>query len=223
MTKPLLKKNCNKLHVFDLDGTLLKNNCSFAFSLYLYRKGLFSLFDELYCFFLAMAYKHLGLSLHKLHKNVFRKLFFKKKLSLFKDEALLFVPTYLPKAINYKVLKRINEAKTKGENILLLSGSPSILVEPISAYFDIAFKSTEYSVDNEGILKNISFLMSGKEKADLIEKITKDYHIEKKDVTAYSDHIEDLPLLSNVGKAVVVNPSHKLKKIAKTKCWEIIK
>jgi phosphoserine phosphatase len=222
MTKPLPQKKSNKLHVFDLDGTLLTNNCSFAFSLYLYRKGVFSLFDELYCLFVTLAYKYLGLPLEKLHKGVFKRLFFKKKLSLFKNEASMFIPIYLPKAINCLVSKRIEEAKIRGENILLLSSSPMVLVEPISQYFDIAFKSTEYSVDNEGNLKNITLIMSGKKKAEIIEKITKEYLIDKDDITAYSDHIDDLPLLSTVGKAVVVNPSLKLRQIAKNNCWEII-
>lgn len=211
-----------KLNVFDLDGTLLNSNCSFAFSFYLYKKGLFSFFDELYCLCVALSYKYLGLSLETLHKNVFNKLFFKKSIHRFEDEALLFVPDFIPKAVNPLVLNKIQEAKANGEKILLLSSSPNFLVKPISNYFKIPFQSTQYRFNKLGNLEDISLLMSGKKKAEIIKSIIQKDHIKKHNITAYSDHIDDLPLLESVGKAVAVKPCFKLKKIAKSRNWEII-
>jgi HAD superfamily phosphoserine phosphatase-like hydrolase len=211
-----------KLHVFDLDGTLLKSNCSFAFSFYLYKKGLLSLFDEIYCLFVAFSYKYLGLSLEKLHKNVFKRLFLKKPSQVFEDEARLFIKEFIPKAINQSVLKKVEEAKLHGDKILILSSSPKFLVQPISHFFKIPYICTEYSINNFGNLEDISLLVSGNKKAEIVSNIIRNENILKKNITAYTDHIDDLPLLKTVGNVIVVKPCCKLKTVAQLQKWEIM-
>jgi HAD superfamily hydrolase (TIGR01490 family) len=221
-SSPIQLQKTNKLNVFDLDGTLLKNNCSFAFSLYLYKKGIFSLSDQIYCLSFAFAYKMFNLSIERLHKAIFNKLFIKKSFELFEKEAAYFVKKYIPKMINPRILNEINAAKDRGEEVLLLSSSPDFLVKPISQIFDISYMATKYQTDDSGRFNEISLLMSGKKKALIVRNLMHEESFESKNITAYSDHEDDLPLLEIAGKPIVVNPSLKLQRIAKEKKWQVV-
>jgi HAD superfamily hydrolase (TIGR01490 family) len=211
-----------KLNVFDLDGTLLKNNCSFSFSWYLYKKGIFSLSDQIYCVLYAFAYKLGNLSIERLHKAIFNKLFIKKSFRILEKEAAHFVKKHIHKMINPHILNEINAAKVRGERVLLLSSSPDFLVKPISELLDIDYMGTKYQIDDNGRFKKISLLMSGKQKALIVTNLKHEESFESDNITIYSDHEDDLPLLKIAGKAIAVNPSLKLRRIAKEKKWQVL-
>jgi HAD superfamily hydrolase (TIGR01490 family) len=63
----------------------------------------------------------------------------------------------------------------------------------------------------------------GTEKRQQIEALAKKDGINLAESFAFSDHVSDIPMLEIVGHPVVINPSGPLRKIAKTRKWDVRK
>lgn len=153
--------------------------------------------------------------LEKLHEEAFNTLFKGKPAQPFEIEAKIFIPLLLSKKINKKCLERLRLAQQSGDRVQLLSSSPSFLVSLIAKELgNIPWKSTEYAIDKEGKFCHIAHLMNGYEKAKVIQ------HLENS--VAYSDSIDDLPLLKAASTAVCVSPSKLLLKQSFLNKWEVL-
>lgn len=64
-------------------------------------------------------------------------------------------------------------------------------------------------------------LLHGPAKAKAAEELAARHGIELRDCAAYSDSINDLPLLETVGHPHAVNPDHQLRRIARSRGWPI--
>jgi HAD superfamily hydrolase (TIGR01490 family) len=205
------------LSIFDLDRTLVSKNTSFSFYFFLIRKGLLplsTLFRAIPLFFLFQKKK---VSLRELHKNVFSAFLKGKKKALFTAAAPLFLKRFLARRLNRAVFDRFEQSKKRGERTCLLSSSPDFLVAPIAQQlgFDL-WCGTEYAVDKEERLCEISSLIEGRSKLDYAMSFL------SKRITAYSDSEDDLPLLEWADEAIVVNPNRFLRKWALKKKWEVL-
>ena len=192
--------------VFDLDHTLLFCNISFEFGKHLYRRGFFSFptFCRLLSYYLR--FKYFNLSVAELHAQVFEKLFLGRRLKDIEQEADLFLEN-LSRWLNPKVAALLEEES------LILSSSPDFLVERVARRLNVKGKGTGYSVDKEGKLCEVSFVMEGSLKAHYLPEGPSIY---------YTDSILDLPVMLQAGRVVAVRPDRQLRKLAKEKNWEII-
>lgn len=210
-----------EVYFFDLDRTLVKENIT--------RKFLFSYFSN---FPLSLLYK--------LSRNF--PLFFKYQFDrgnlttahqliakMIEDEyerildfsdrfwtKILFNEIFLP------VYEELKFAQHCGKKIVILSAAPNFIVEPIAKKLgDIEAYSTTYQFDPiKGLeVKNILY---GIEKAKIAHTIKEALKVEKKDLTAYSDSIQDIELLCFVGSPVVVNADKKLQNVARKENWRIL-
>lgn len=84
------------------------------------------------------------------------------------------------------------------------------------------WNATEYQVDREGRLCHIEKIMEGEEKVVAMNRVAQDLSIPFEQTVAYSDSIEDLPLLTSAGIAVAVNPDKQLFAISQKNGWEIL-
>jgi HAD superfamily hydrolase (TIGR01490 family) len=64
-------------------------------------------------------------------------------------------------------------------------------------------------------------MMHGPAKAAAIRELAAAEHLDLSRCAAYSDSINDLPMLTAVGRAVAVNPDPELRRAARTRGWEI--
>ena len=64
-------------------------------------------------------------------------------------------------------------------------------------------------------------LMHGPAKAAAIADLAEREGLDLSQCSAYSDSVNDLPMLSAVGRAVAVNPDSALRRIARERDWEI--
>ena len=94
---------------------------------------------------------------------------------------------------------------------------------PIAQYLGVDhWQSSEYYIDSEGDFSGIKTIFSGDHKAKYLLELSKNLNIPIDRATAYSDSIDDLPFLESAGKAVVVNPRKRMRKISLHNKWEII-
>lgn len=203
------------LSIFDLDHTLLRENCSFVFGKFLYKKGYLSLWTA-FLLTLLYALQKMGiLSLTQLHRASFFLLFYKKKKAVIQRLAeecfdsshqLLLRPE----------LKALLDA---AQPVWIASSSPDFLVEIIAKKLNVIdWFATCYETDSQGFFSRVSTIMDGQKKRDILLAS----HFDPSQVTAYSDSVEDLPLLEKVGIPVAVFPKKKLKKLAVCRGWMVI-
>lgn len=205
------------ISIFDLDRTLVRRNASFSFYFYLLRQKILPSATLLKIIPLYIQRCFNTLSLRDLHIRVFQIILQGRSLSLFTEAVSPFLDKFLNSFINKIVFNRFLEAKEKGHHTLLLSSSPGFLVKPIAERlgFDRA-QGTEYAIDKEGRLCEISFLIEGTAKLQFAKQFPQEQTI------AYTDSEDDLPLLEWANLSIVVNPNRRLKILAEKKKWEIL-
>lgn len=209
------------LALFDLDGTLIRGNSSFAFIRFLTKKGLLSTQDLLFCSRHYLYHRFFSLSLLKLHQNISRRLFCGRSLIDLNPFVHAFIEEKLANMWYVPALHRLQLFQKQGVSIMIISNSPTFLVQPIASKMgvDRAY-GTDYNLDKSGYLGDIASLIDGKKKGEILKKeATK---LESVKTYAFSDSLLDLPFLEAATITVVVNPRFALKRLAKRRHWEIL-
>ena len=65
-------------------------------------------------------------------------------------------------------------------------------------------------------------MVHGPEKAARVQLLARDREIDLSRSFAYSDSVNDLPLLELVGNPVAMNPDHRLRAIARGRGWQVL-
>ncbi len=212
-----------KISLFDLDHTLLNENCSFLFGSYLYKHKLFST----YTMFKLVGYysfHKLGfLSLKELHQNIFKQIFLGRNADSIKQLVKPFIDKHLNDLLYTPSINRLRAAKGNSHFVSILSNSPDFLVGPIATFLGVDdWKATIYKVNEEGNFSEISSFFEGENKAEYLSCVAKRFNLAKEHVIAYSDSFLDLTFLHAAGTAVAVKPDRKLKCVSLKNNWEII-
>ena len=213
----------NKLTIFDLDHTLMNANSSFWFGVFLYRKGFFSFFSMVHC---LLCYGLLGLfvlTLDQLHGRIFDRFFRGRNLEEVEKEVETFLEKSFHALLYQPVIQRLREAQERTDRVVILSSSPHFLVGPIARKLGVVdWEATRYGCDAEGRMDRVDSVLGGDSKAALLKRWLDQSFVSTEQVTVYSDSLEDLSLLEAAGKAIVVRPRGRLKKIAEQCAWEIL-
>lgn len=163
------------------------------------------------------------MSLESLHHKVFSILFkgtTQKSLDPFLDQFL---------RQNYETMfygpakNRLDEAKSQGHHIIVLSSAPHFLAEPIAKRLGAhECKATVYEKNDEGFFDHISLIMNGQQKASYVMELAKQFGFNKSNIHVYSDSHLDLPMLKLAGNAVGVKPNKRLREQCLQHGWEIL-
>jgi len=207
-----------KISAFDLDHTLVGSNSGLLFYRHLINRGFFHSSSIVRSLVYSIRHYFFDLSLPELHKKVFERFLKGSLFSLVQEEVSQFLKKDFYRHLYPPTLARLRLAQHQGDHTVILSNGPSFLVGPIAEYLGVSeWNSSRYSVDGKGEFNAIESILLGEGKASYIQKLTENLKIDLRKVTVYSDSILDLPLLSIAGKAVVVNPNFKMKKILSKK------
>lgn len=211
------------MSLFDLDHTLLNKNSSFQFGIYLYRQKVLPLSSVLYYVSCYSFHKLSFLSLQKLHRKIFSRLFLGKSSSKFIQLAEAFVKEKFESMLYFPAVRELEEAKKSGHFTAIFSSSPDFLVSLIARRFKVhEWVATRLHKDDKGHFSTLSEVVEGKLKSHYLRSLSQKLNIQPKDFTAYSDSYHDLPFLNAAGIAIGVNPDRRLKQICKKNQWQII-
>ncbi len=162
------------------------------------------------------------MSLKELHYKCFKNFLKGKKWDTLLSHVETFLDCNLNKMLNPSIIHYMKKAQREGHYTMILSSSPSFLVEPIAKRLGVSdWKATEYHIE-QGRVGKISSLILGEEKATCIIEAAKRWGIDSQKIIAFSDSCCDLPFLRSAGRAIAVNPDRTLKKHCKKFGWEII-
>ncbi len=109
-----------------------------------------------------------------------------------------------------------------GQQVWLVTATPQELAEIIARRLGLtgALGTVAESVDGVFTGRLVGEILHGPGKAHAVRALAVREGLDLKRCTAYSDSINDVPMLSLVGTAVAINPDADLRDVARQRGWE---
>jgi HAD superfamily hydrolase (TIGR01490 family) len=211
---------------FDVDNTILRGSSSFLFGKAAFKRGFFSR-QDFWRFawqqarFIARGetaktvneIKDRALGLIEGHKA--------DALAALTDEVYdkFICPKLWPETV-----RLAKQHIAEGREVWLVTATPMEIAEVIAERLGLTGGLGTIIERKDGILtgKLVGEPLHGKAKRKAIRKLAKERNISLKRSYAYSDSVNDLPMLTAVGHAIAVNPDKELAKYAKAADWKIL-
>jgi HAD superfamily hydrolase (TIGR01490 family) len=211
---------------FDLDKTVIAKSSTLAFTRPLYQAGLLKR-RALLRAGVAQAYYQLFGAGHDQLERARRELgeltkgWEKAEIERLAEETIEEIAAPL---VYGEALELIDEHRSEGRRVVVVSSSPIEIVRPLCVYLGIEdVIATEPAIDEHGrYTGEIAVYAYGEGKVELIQRLAKAEKISLPDSYAYSDSATDLPMLLAVGHPVAVNPDRKLRDEAEERGWPIL-
>ncbi len=110
-----------------------------------------------------------------------------------------------------------------GQRVWLVTATPVELAQIIARRLGLTGALGTVSEHTEGIYTGrlVGDLLHGRAKAHAVRALAAREGLDLRRCTAYSDSVNDVPMLSVVGTAVAVNPDSGLRETARKRGWEI--
>jgi HAD superfamily hydrolase (TIGR01490 family) len=110
-----------------------------------------------------------------------------------------------------------------GQRVWLVTATPVELALIIARRLGLtgALGTVAESVDGHYTGRLVGEILHGPAKAHAVRALAATEGLDLRRCTAYSDSVNDVPMLSAVGTAVAVNPDSELRDVAKTRGWQI--
>lgn len=142
-----------------------------------------------------------------------------------REEAAKWASESVVPHISDAARRAVDEHLSRGDFVAIATAAPSFVAEPMMKEFGIDYVACSELETIEGALsgKVIQPLCYGHGKVERVKQLLL-RECGSDDLTgavAYSDSITDEPLLSQVGKAVAVNPDPRLLRVARRRGWRI--
>jgi HAD superfamily hydrolase (TIGR01490 family) len=212
---------------FDLDKTLLPGSSLFPLAREAYRQRYFTLRDVARMTVYQLRYQIVGSEIQGAMEQARAK-----TLELIagqpREEVIEFgrsvareelLPRLYPQAVELML-----RHKQAGREVYIASSSPedylALLAEELGIDGVIGTRAKVVEGKYTGELDGP--MVHGPEKAARVEQLAKERDIDLARSFAYSDSINDLPMLELVGNPVAMNPDYRLASLARKRGWQII-
>lgn len=134
-----------------------------------------------------------------------------------------FFDDQVSKRISAKGITRLEEHRSNGDKVMLLSGMPEFLLRNFSEYLgvDEQIGSILEIKADKFTGRTIGPFPLAEGKIEVLRPLLEKQRFDWPDLTAYADHRLDRYLLERVGHPVVINPRDDLKRIAENNRWPV--
>lgn len=134
------------------------------------------------------------------------------------------VPDIVRTRTNLAVVAEIRRHRAAGHQTWLVTASPVELAEAVAARLGMtgALGTQAEAVDGTYTGRLVGGVLHGQRKAAAISTLALVEGLDPMRCSAYSDSINDLPMLVMMGSATVVNPNKQLRSIAVRNGWRVI-
>jgi HAD superfamily hydrolase (TIGR01490 family) len=111
-----------------------------------------------------------------------------------------------------------------GREVWLVTATPQEIADVIAKQLGLTGGLGTLVEQKDGVLTGrlVGEALHGKHKRHAIKNLAEQRNISLRNSYAYSDSVNDLPMLTAVGSAVAVNPDKQLKVYAKAAGWPIL-
>ena len=207
---------------FDLDGTLLpRPGAERQFLTHLLRRGRIGPQQLTAAARFTLRFgAHFGRAVFKKNKGYLCGLAVGQTAKMAQD----FANATLCRQLYPDLVDQLRQHQRQADPVVLLTGSPQFLADPIAAHLEIEFAiATLCAVENGRFQPGPPARHPlGPEKLRLARRFCAARDATLADAVAYADAGEDAPLLAAVGRAVAVRPDRRLRRLAETRAWQIL-
>lgn len=211
---------------FDVDKTLLPGSSLYLFARGLYRRGFYTVRDIAwfalgqFVFRLTGAEGQTGMEAARETALAFVE--GKRRADLVQLGHDIVVEVIGPR-IYPGMRKMIETHHAAGDRTYLVTAAPRDLAEEIAAYLgmDGALGTEAELVDGTYTGRMLGPVLHGPAKIEAVLDLARKEGIDLTSSSAYSDSLNDRPLLEGVGHPVAVNPDRILRKLAIERGWPI--
>jgi len=207
----------------DVDGTLLAETTTYLFARILRRRGLIHNSFLLRALYHGLQHRFGRLDYGRLVNFGLRSIASIPIVDLERIAYENFVEYVRPRLYE-GVVDHLNDLRMKGTAVVLVSSSPRIVLEPLSIYLGCTDTITTPVRIERGRLVGIADgpACYGEGKLHWAREWAGSRQIAMDETAAYADNWSDRALLGQVGRAVVVHPHRKLKRLALQRGWIIV-
>lgn len=209
---------------FDLDKTIIATSSAFAFGRGFLDSGMITRTEAFELFLTKTSYMLNGQSSSKMDatRDRLADMVAGWPVANVRTVVADTMNTVVTPAIYREARELIEWHRERGHDIVILSASASLLVEPIAEELGIdTIVATEVEVIDGKLTGAITRYLKGEQKAEAIRELVDKRGYDLASSYAYSDSVTDVPMLSLVGHPVAVNPERGLKKYATENGWEM--
>ena len=212
------------LAIFDLDHTLLNGDSDYLWGEYMVANNIVdeAEYQRLNQSFLEDYHRgeldndrYLSFALHPLTQHTIEALYEWRK-----D----YVETWIKPIIATGAAALLDNHRKQGDALIIISATNFFITEPIAELLDIPhLLATHPEIINNRYTGNYLGTPTLKEgKVTVLNEWLKQKDHRLSDSYFYSDSINDLPLLEQVGHPVAVNPDDALNQVAQKRQWPVM-
>ncbi len=208
--------------IFDLDFTIIEGDSEWMWGEFLMGKGLV---DARFMQDMSVYFQLYQTGTMEIHD--YQRYFLSPLKTIGPDtlvEMQIEFSIRIKKLWRTDMLDRINWHRLRGDTTILISASNQILVEPIADMLNFPHRICTEAEMVDGLptgeLVGIPAYREGK-----VQKLAvwlRENHMPVEDSWAYSDSLNDIPLLEETEHPVAVTPDLALRKYAQLKGWRIL-
>jgi HAD superfamily hydrolase (TIGR01490 family) len=211
---------------FDVDKTLLPGSSLYLFARGLYRRGFYDLRDVAGFAFGQLTFRLTGAEgrrgMEAAREQSLAFIEGKRQSDLTQLGHDIVVEVIGPRI--YPGMRRVIDAHhANGDKTYLVTAAPKELAERIAAYLgmDGALGTQAELVDGTYTGRLLGPVLHGPAKLDAVVGLADQQGIDLHASSAYSDSVNDRPLLEGVGHPVAVNPDRMLRELAAERGWPV--
>ncbi len=137
-----------------------------------------------------------------------------------------FYRSHLKPHLAPNILARVRRHQSAGHTLVLVSASVRYMLEPVIK--DLGFDyllCTDLEIAANGQLTGATDgpICIDQHKRKAIRELAHQHHIQLNHSYAYGNHQSDIPMLETVGKPAAVEPTKRLRKMARAAGWPVLK
>lgn len=210
---------------FDLDKTIIATSSAFAFGKEFLNSGMITRQEALEISLAKASYMLLGQSSEKMDstRDALARMAAGWRVEDIQKITTETMRTVVTPAIYAEARELIRSHHEAGREVIIISASASILVEPIARELGVdTVVATELEVQGGALTGRVTRYLKGEAKADAVRRFAAERGYDLAASYAYSDSATDIPMLALVGHPVAVNPDRALKKHAMHSGWGVL-
>jgi HAD superfamily hydrolase (TIGR01490 family) len=211
---------------FDVDKTLLPGSSMYLFARGLYRHGFYDLRDIAGFAFGQLVFRLTGAEgrrgMEAAREQALAFIEGKRRSDLTQIGHDIVVEVIGPRI--YPGMRRVIDAHhADGDRTYLVTAAPKELAEGIAAYLgmDGALGTEGELLDGTYTGRLLGPVLHGPAKLDAVVRLADEQGFDLRQSSAYSDSVNDRPLLEGVGRPVAVNPDRPLRDLAAERGWPV--
>ncbi|MGA8113562.1 MAG: HAD-IB family hydrolase [Actinocatenispora sp.] len=110
-----------------------------------------------------------------------------------------------------------------GQRVWLVTAAPVELAQLLARRLGLtgALGTVAETRDGRYTGRLVGDILHGPAKAEAVRALARSEHLDLDRCVAYSDSINDLPMLTTAGSAVAINPDAALRRVARNRGWEV--